>query len=63
MNNSCFYEYYIYIYIYIYIYVNNAEEGGGVVILDIKDYIDEANRQLNNIGHWTSTQQSYILKK
>ena len=53
----------IYIYIYIYIYINNAEEGGRVVILDIKDYIDEANKQLNEVGHWTSTRQSYILKK
>ena len=34
---------YIYMYIYICIY------RGAVVIIDVDDYIPEANRQLNNI--------------
>ena len=28
-----------------------ADKGGIVVVLDIKDYIDKANRQLNNTSN------------
>ena len=48
--------------------ITKADNGGAVVILNIKDYIDEANRQVNETNNYeqlnqTSTQQSYILKK
>ena len=34
------------------IIITKADKGGRVVILDIKDYIDEANRQLNNTNNY-----------
>ena len=34
------------------IIITKAEKGGAVVILDIKDYINEANRQLNNTNNY-----------
>ena len=42
-----------------------ADTGGAVVILDIKDYINKANRQLSDTNNYKQTlnQQSYILKK
>ena len=46
--------------------ITKADKGGAVVILDIKDYINEANRQLNDTNNYEQldfTQQSYILKK
>ena len=49
--------------------ITKADKGGTVVILDIKDYIDEANRQLNDTNNYEqldfdpTTQQSDILKK
>ena len=35
-----------------YIIITKADKGGTVVILDIKDYIDEANRQLNDTNNY-----------
>ena len=35
-----------------YIVITKADKGGTVVKLDIKDYIDEANRQLNNTNNY-----------
>ena len=32
--------------------ITKADKGGAVVILDIKDYIDEANRQLNHTNNY-----------
>ena len=34
------------------IIITKADKGGAVVILDIKDYIDEANRQLNDTNNY-----------
>ena len=34
------------------IIITKADKGGAVVILDIKDYIDEANRQLNGTNNY-----------
>ena len=34
------------------IIIIKADEGGAVVIIDVDDYIDEANWQLNNIGFY-----------
>ena len=33
------------------IIITKADKGGAVVILDIKDYIDEANKQLNDTNN------------
>ena len=33
------------------IIITKADKGGTVAILDIKDYIDEANRQLNDTNN------------
>ena len=33
------------------IVVTNADKGGALVILDVKDYIKESERQLNNTEH------------
>ena len=35
-----------------YIIITKADKGGTVVKLDIKDYIDEANRQLNDTNNY-----------
>ena len=32
--------------------ITKADKGGAVVILDIKDYINGANRQLNNTNNY-----------
>ena len=34
------------------IIITRADKGGAVVILGIKDYIDEANRQLNDTNNY-----------
>ena len=34
------------------IIITKADKGGRVVILDIKGYIDKANRQLNNTNNY-----------
>ena len=34
------------------IIITKADKRGAVVILDINDYIDEANRQLNNTNNY-----------
>ena len=34
------------------IIITKAEKGGAVIILDIKDYIDEANRQINDTKNY-----------
>ena len=34
------------------IIITKADKGGAVVILDIKDYIDETNRQLNDTNNY-----------
>ena len=34
------------------IFITKADKGGAVVILDIKDYKDEANRQLNDTNNY-----------
>ena len=34
------------------IIITKADKGGAVVILDIKDSIDEANRQLNDTNNY-----------
>ena len=34
------------------IIITKADKGGAVVIMDVKDYINEAHRQLNNKGHY-----------
>ena len=46
--------------------ITKAEKGGAVVILDIKDYIDEANRQVNDTNNYEQLgfdPTEYILKK
>ena len=32
--------------------ITKADKGGGVVIVDVKDYISEAERQLNNTENY-----------
>ena len=34
------------------IIITKADKGEAVVIMDVKDYINEAHRQLNNKGHY-----------
>ena len=48
-----------------YITITKADKEGAVVMLDIKDYVDQVNRQLNDTNNYDlcSIQQSYILKK
>ena len=34
------------------IVITNADKGGAIVISDVKDYVEEANRQLSNRNHY-----------
>ena len=42
----------IIIIVIIIITITKAEKGSAVVIVDVEDYINEANRQLKNIDFW-----------
>ena len=35
----------------------NADKGGAVVIMDVKDYVEECERQLNNTGNYNCLQK------
>ena len=39
------------------IVITNADKRGAVVILDVKDYVEECERQLNNTGNYNSLQK------
>ena len=39
------------------IIITNADKGGAVVIMDVKDYVEECERQLNNTGNYNSLQK------
>ena len=39
------------------IIITNPDKRGAVVILDVKDYVEECERQLNNTGNYNSLQK------
>ena len=44
------------------IVISNSDKGGAVVILDVKDYVEECQRQLNNTAkNYKRIQQQQIM--
>ena len=39
------------------IVITNTDKGGAVVIMDVKDYVGECERQLNNTGNYNHLQK------
>ena len=39
------------------IVITNTDKGGAVVIMDVKDYVEECERQLNNTGNYNRLQK------
>ena len=39
------------------IVITNADKGGTVVTMDVKDYVEEYERQLNNTGNYNRLQK------
>ena len=39
------------------IVITNADKGGAVVTMDVKDYVEEYERQLNNTGNYNCLQK------
>ena len=39
------------------IVITNIDKGGAVVIMDVKDYVEECERQLNNTGNYNRLQK------
>ena len=39
------------------IVITNADKGGALVIMDVKDYVEKCERQLNNTGNYNWVQQ------
>ena len=44
------------------ILITKADKGGAVVIMDVKDYINEANRQLGNTHFYKSVDEDLTHK-